>query len=141
MPLNPILKKIYEEHKKPPEQAPTDWALIEAAKVAKEQLSAIRKDLASKFYQLVQSPLDVRTALDKRMTEIEAEMVRLQEELAEAKADYLESETQWLEGKKSFEAIELYYKPQIISLETQASYVPLSQRATVSRRRKKPKKP
>ena len=139
MPLSGPLKQVYDQLKKPPEQAPSDWPLIEAAKVAKEQLDSILKDIALKHSELVQAPLDVRTALDKRMTEIEAQIASLQQELIEVKAEYLESETQWVEGQKSFEAIKVYYEPQLISLRTQANYIPLAQRSTVSRR-KKPKK-
>ena len=135
-PLTGPLKKVYEQMKEPPKKAPSDWALIEASKVAQQQLDSILKDIALKHSQLVQAPLDVRTALDKRMVEIEAQIASLQQELIEAKADYVESETQWLEGQKSFEAIKVYYEPQLISLRTQANYIPLAQRSTVSRRRK-----
>ena len=45
-PLSGPLKKIYEQMKEPPEKAPSDWALVEAAKVAKEELNAILKDIA-----------------------------------------------------------------------------------------------
>ena len=140
MPLSGPLKKIYEEYKKPPEQAPSDWALIEAAKVAKGQLNAIRKDLAIKFQELVLGPQEVRQAIDDDIQEMEAEILRLQEEIIIAKEQYAASEQTWVQGQQSYEAIEIYYRPQITSLDMQASYVPLSQRATVSRRkRKKPK--
>ena len=138
-PLTGPLKKVYEQMKAGPEKAPSDWALIEAAKVAKEQLDSILKDIALKHSQLVQAPLDVRTALDKRMGEIEAQIASLEQELIEAKAEYLESEIQWVKGQKSFEAIKVYYEPQLISLRTQADYIPLAQRSTVSRRRKRKK--
>ena len=139
MPLNPFLQEVYDAAKEPPEQAPTDWLLIEAAEVAKEQLEVIRKDMAMKFAQLVQMPLDIRTELDRKIVEMEAEVARLQEAIADAKAQYINVEQQWISGQESYEAIKVFYQPQVRSLETQANYLPLSQRATVSRWKKKPK--
>lgn len=139
MPLNPLHQKIYDAMKKPPEKAPTDWLLIEEAEVAKEELEVIRKDMAMKFAQLVQMPLDIRTELDRKIVEMEAEVARFQEAIADAKAQYINVESQWIQGQESYEAIKVFYEPQVRSLETQANYLPLSQRATVSRRKKKPK--
>ena len=66
-PLTGPLKKVYEQMKELPKKAPSDWALIEASKVAQQELDSILKDIALKHSQLVQAPLDVREALDKRM--------------------------------------------------------------------------
>ena len=77
MPLNPFLQKVYDAANEPPEKAPSDWLLIEAAEVAKEQLEVIRKDMELKFAQLVQMPLDIRTELDRKIVEMEAEVARL----------------------------------------------------------------
>ena len=139
--LNPILQQVYNNLKKDktPEEKPVDWPLIAAAKVAAEKLQGIYKELMNKRYQLVEVPEKVREDLGNTIVSKEQQIIRLQKEIAEAKIQYKELEGQWVEGMKSYEAIELYYQPQIIALKTQADYVPLAQRATVSRRRKQKK--
>ena len=136
--LNPLLRKVYEAHTAS-EDAPSDWALIKAAKYAKEKLDGIRKDLRIKFEELVLVPQETRQQIEDKITKMEEQILHLQEEIKEAKAQHLRVEEQWISGQESYTAIELFYKPQILTLETQSEYVPLSQRATVSRRRK-PKK-
>ena len=139
MPLNPFLQKVYDATKEPPEKAPSDWLLIEAAERAKEELETIRKDIALKEQGLVLIPQNIRQQLDDGMVRKEQMILRLQQELIDDWEQYDRVEQQWIKGKESLEAIRDFYRPQLLSLEAQASYVPLTQRATISRRKKKPK--
>ena len=138
-PLNPFLQRVKDSMQKPAPEAPADALLIAAAEAAREEIETINKNLKLKFFQLVEAPLSVRTNLDKKIGDMTAEVARLQEAIVEGKEQFIESETKWIAGQKSYEAIKEYYRPQLLSLEAQADYVPLAQRATVSRRKKKPR--
>ena len=138
--LNPLLRQVYEAHKEP-ENAPADWALIQASKIAKEKIDALKKDLSIKYHELVLIPQETRQKIGDEIDAMEEEIRLLYQDIKEAKADYVQIEEQWKKGEETFASIELFYKPQITALEAQADYTPLAQRATVTRRRKPKRKP
>lgn len=135
MPLNPFHQQLYDSLKEPTPDLPSDHHLIEAAELAKQELRVINKDLQRKYGQLIQQPKDLRDALELKQARLIKQIAQLQEDLAVNEEELEQCQAHLIKGEKAYASIKEHLKPQIIALETQAAYVPLSMRALMYKRR------